>query len=155
MNYGVFFLLIHKLSFCSGGGSEARLGDDAGQPLAASGGAPASVAIRDHVDSIFKKHLDRVEYEKTVRRVSDFLLKQPADAALQPAQKKKSKPRQPGAPFPEHPSLKSPEGEMPRKRRRRRRRKTAKSCAKPAAIGAAPSSGSQHGAASSPGSQEV
>ena len=61
--------------------------------------------------------------------------KREADAALQLPQKQKSKPRQPGAAPPEHPSLESPEGERPGKK--------AKSCAKPAAIGAASSSGSQ------------
>ena len=119
--------------FCSAGGSGARLGDDAGQTLAASRGAPASSEI---VASYFSYDRDRVSREKTARRgARELLRKQQADDALKLPQKQKAKPRQPDAPPPEHPSLETPEGERPSKK--------AKSCAKTAAIGAAASSGSQ------------
>ena len=118
----------NKWSSCSGGGSEARLGDSAGQPLAASRGAPASSEIGDRVASFSTE-------EKTIRAVRAMLGKRQADAALQLPLKVKSKPSQPRAPPPEHPSSESPEGERPSKK--------AKSCAQNAAIGPAPSSGSQ------------
>ena len=88
----------NKWSFCSGGGSEARLGDGAGQPLAASRGAPASSEI---VASFFSYDRDRVSREKTARRgARELLRKQQAEDALKLPQKQKAKPRQPDAPPP-------------------------------------------------------
>ena len=89
----------NKWSFCSGGGSGARLGDDAGQPLA---------ALAMMMPAIFS--------EKTIREVREMVRKKrKGDALLELANKKKSKPSQPDAAI----------------------------GAKPAAIGAASSSGSQ------------
>ena len=135
----------NKWSFCSGGGSEGRLGDGAGQPLAASRGAPASSEI---VAGYFSHARDRVSREKTARRgARELLRKQQADDALKLPQKQKAKPRQPDAPPPEAkkrglwPSLEAPDGERPSKKAK------LESCAKTAASGAASSSQT--------GSQEV
>ena len=124
--------------FCSAGGSGARLGDDAGQTLAASRGAPASselwALLAEEPTDLFENAKSRVG-EKAIRVVREMIPKLQADAALQLPKKRKSEPSLPGAPPPEQPSLESPEGE--------RLSKKAKSCAEPAAIGAASSSGSQ------------
>jgi len=159
----------NKWSFCSDGGSEVRLGDDAGQPLAASRGAPASSEIHfraaaatppstdvecktdsegtcseetlkrrnEEWENGFQQRAERrlASEKKVPEEGREMLCKRPAEAALQVPQKQKSEPSQPGAPPPEHLSLERPEGERPRKK--------GKSCAKPAAIGAASSSGSQ------------
>ena len=102
--------------------------------MAASRGAPASSEIEGRVASFFSDAL-REAREREVREKREKLRKRKADALLQLAQKHKSKPSQPGAPPPEHPSSESPEGEKPSY--------LAKSWAKPAAIAAASSSGSQ------------